>query len=139
MPEETPESWRQRAAEATQSVKELNAKLDEVERALNEAKGELAASERRRDIQRRLLETDPVDLETAVVLTEAAVAAMPAPDVAAAVADLRKRKPFLFRDERRPSAMGPAGHEPDRARAAALEARAAGDRRTLLEYLKLRK
>jgi hypothetical protein len=82
-----------------------------------------------------------VDIETARLHTEAAVAQMSAPDVAKAVADLKKRKPFLFRGKRAVSGMS-AGAKPapvDELSRIAEEARASGDKRALLKYLRARR
>jgi hypothetical protein len=116
-------------------------KVAELERQLATAREALDASERRRAIDLALVEADAVDLETARLLTEMAVAQMDEKDVALAVGDLRRRKPFLFRE--RPSlslgaAMGAAGEPASPADTARDEARS-GDRRALLKYLRARR
>jgi hypothetical protein len=85
-----------------------------------------------------------VDVEVARLLTQAAVEAMEQPDVAAAIDELRRRKPYLFRQRRRPeaSAMPARSHTAagaSRANDAAEAAAATGDRRDLLRYLRLRR
>ncbi len=118
----------------------LAAKLAETESLLAQAREALDASERKRQIERELLQESAIDLETASMLTEAAVAGMAKADVRAAIADLRKRKPFLFRaaPPRTSSVMG--GHSPaDPLADAAAAARDTGDRRALLKYLRLRR
>ncbi|MBX3382754.1 MAG: hypothetical protein KF864_04500 [Phycisphaeraceae bacterium] len=60
-----------------------------------------------------------------------------------AVAELRRRKPFLFTRPApppSPAAAAPSAHEDDqRLRDAATRARATGDRRDLLHYLRIRR
>jgi hypothetical protein len=102
----------------------LQSRIDDLERTLTEARASLDAVERRHAIDLALLEADAADLESARLLTEVAVAAMPARDIKAAVADLRARKPFLFRSD---------------ADSAADEAARTGDRRALLRYLRARR
>lgn len=139
-PATTPDiDWRLRAAQAEERLRELEDKLAGAERALGETRTALDAAERRRSIERELAGARAVDLETAVVLAEAALAAQDHPDIPRTVADLRRRKPFLFA-EGTPGAMGavpPAA--PGGARDAAAEARATGDRRALLRYLRLKR
>jgi hypothetical protein len=119
---------------------DLSAKLTETESLLARAREALDASERKRQIERELFAENALDVETAAMLTEAVVAGMDKADVRAAVADLRKRKPFLFRatTPRTSSVMG--GHaQSDPLADAAAAARDSGDRRALLKYLRLRR
>ncbi len=132
-------------------VAELEARVAELESELAGAREALDASERRGEIERRLTEAEAIDLETARLLTEAAVSAMEEPDVALAVEDLRRRKPFLFAGDRsggaRPrsaSALSPAREHGTNGSGEALreladEARSSGDRRALLQYLRQRR
>jgi hypothetical protein len=136
--------WRTRAAQAEDKLREVEGKLAASEASLTQSRHALDAAERRRTIERELLNADTVDLEAGTLLTEAAVAAMPKPDVPAAVADLRKRKPFLFRSggngTTRASAMSPAAAPTTiDLEDAASQARTAGDRHSLLRYLRLRR
>lgn len=143
--EELIEKARADEAEARCAVHE--SRIAELEAQLSAAREALDASERRRQIERALGESDTVDLETARLLTEAAVSQMDEPDVVIAVEELRRHKPFLFHAEAAPAAsrgiaMRPA-HEPGVADAAldglAEEARQSGDRRALLRYLRQRR
>ena len=98
--------------------------------------------ERQQKIDRLLAESEAIDLEAARLLTEAAVEEMEEPDVEAVVEDLRRHKPYLFR-QRGPVrlAMGArtrAGSQ-ERAEDAAREASMSGNRRDLLRYLRLRR
>ncbi len=126
--------WRRRAIAAEDRLAELEKQLDEARRSVGRA-------ELRSRIEREAQAMDAVDIETVTLLTQAALAGMDAPDVGAAMRDLKRRKAFLFRGAAHPSAMAPqgAGGE-DAALARALEeARASGDRRALLEYLRKRR
>ncbi len=127
-------------AEATAArLREVEAALAEARARLEQTREALDAAERRRVIERELARAEAIDLETATLLTEAAIAGMDKADVALAIADLRRRKPFLFRAPARSGAMGPRAGAPDALAAAATTARDSGDRRALLEYLRLRR
>lgn len=121
----------------------LAERIGALEAQLAQAHEALDASERQRTIDLALMEADAVDVETARLLTEIAVLEMEEPDVRLAVADLRERKPFLFRRSRRAgvSAMGigGAGGGGDELEAAAETALATGDRASLLAYLRMRR
>ncbi len=122
----------------------LSARVEALTLELAAAREALTGAERRREIDLALVESEAIDLETARLLTEAAVTAMEEPDVRLAVTDLRRRKPFLFRRERayrgapamraRTEDDGGAGLEE-----AAEAAMANGDRASLLAYLRMRR
>lgn len=122
---------------------ELALSLAEARKELDALKAALDAAERRRAIERALLEADAIDLETASLLTESAVAGAPAPGaaIAGAVADLKRRKPFLFaRRAPRSATMAPRGAPASDPLALSREhAAATGDRASLLRYLRLRR
>lgn len=123
-------------------VRVLEAELAELRGTVAQLRAALDGAERRRRIERELTDGRAVDLETATLLTEAALAGMPEPDVGAAVRDLRKRKPFLFQNggAARASAMsGSARGDDSGLGRAAEEARASGDRAALLKYLRMRR
>ena len=126
-------TWRRRALAA-------ESRLEQAEQELAGAHEAVDAAERRRETERLLAEHGALDLETALLLTEAAVAQMDEPDVAGAVEELRRRKPFLFSHASGASAMSQAseGVTGEIERAAA-EARESGDRRLLLRYLRLKR
>jgi hypothetical protein len=136
--------WRQRAIEAESKVLELEKQLGEAKASLEESQAALDSSERKRQIERELAESDAIDLEAASLLTEAAVEQMSKPDVAMAVADLRRRKPWLFRSGRQ-GGSGSMASAPDPATEQArlndglLKAARGGDRRALLRYLRSRR
>jgi hypothetical protein len=118
----------------------IQRELESTQALLSSAREALDASERRRTIERQLTEQGAIDLETASLLTEAAVAGLDAPDLARAVADLKRRKPFLFRSAPRRSAMAPEpGEGAPALESAAADARDSGDRGALLRYLRLRR
>lgn len=146
MPEPTstlPEPTLPASDPVADPVADLELRLRQTEELLAQAREALSASERKRQIDRELAAHGAADLETAALLTEAAVAGMEGADVAAAVADLKRRKPFLFETPRRPatSAMSgePAPGTPGSVEEAEALARQTGDRRALLRYLQLRR
>ena len=122
----------QRLAAAQEELTKLRAELDAARRQVD-------AAERRQRIDQLLVDADAVDLESARLLTEAAVERMDAPDLALAVDDLRRLKPFLFRRRDEQGAMSPRPRPTDPADEAAAHAAASGHRRDLLRYLRLRR
>lgn len=137
---------RARAEEAESRCRAQEERIAALEAELASTREALEASERRRQIDLALSDSDAVDVEVARLLTEAAVAQMDEPDVALAVEELRARKPFLFRGgaggvgARGPGLRpltetgGGGGLE-----GLAEEARQTGDRRALLRYLRQRR
>ncbi len=124
-------------------VAELEGKLREAEAALAQSREALDAAERRRGIEREVAREGAVDVETAALLTEAAVSGMAGKDVRAAVVELKRAKPFLFRAApaaARSAAMaGEAAEGPGTIDEAAELARTSGDRGVLLRYLRMRR
>lgn len=106
--------------------------------ALAACRAALDQAERRHEIELALLRADALDMETARVMTEALVAQMSEPDVARAVEDLRRRKPFLFRAKRPPAGMGAPGAVGSGVGGEA-NAAARGDRAALLRFLRARR
>jgi len=122
----------------------LHQRIEALEDSLGRAREALDASERRREIDLALVESDALDLETARLLTEMAVTQMDEPDVKSAVAELRRDKPFLFRAARSVAVptMGAGEHGAagrDALGDAAEAAMTSGDRASLLAYLRLRR
>ncbi|MFN0131220.1 MAG: hypothetical protein ACKVW3_01605 [Phycisphaerales bacterium] len=109
---------------------------------LAKTKDSLRVAELRRAIDRELYLAGAIDIASAAMLTEAAVSGLSAPDAAAAVRELRRRRPGLFRAPPAPGgasmgpASGPGDSDADRAKAAAS---ASGDRKALLQYLRARR
>jgi len=134
--------WKARALEAEEKLAACETRLVELEGELSSARESLAGVERRAEIERALSGASVVDLETAVMLTESAIAEMDTPDVAVAVRDLRARKPFLFgeRGGGVSSAMGArSASDEDPLGDLAASARGSGDRAELLRYLRARR
>lgn len=136
--------YRKRAQQAEQQLRELQSQHQRLQGQLELARQTIDAVERRQKIDQMLVESDAVDLEAARLLTELAVEQMDEPDVAAAVEELRQRKPYLFR--RRHSGGGgaslsprPRGNGSGTLDDAAEQASQSGDRRDLLRYLRLRR
>lgn len=135
---------RERAREAEARAVELSGRIDELERLVAQTREALDSVERRHRIDQALLEADAIDLESARLLTELALGQMDAPDEASAVAELRSRKPFLFRaraarSSSRAMSGRPRDAEGDGLLEAAEEAARSGDRRSLLRYLEARR
>lgn len=117
---------------------DLDLKLRQTEALLAEAKGALAASERRRQVDRELAGSGVIDQDAAAILLEPILAQTP--DIPAAIADLKRLRPYLFAAPPRPSATMAAATTPTAPLdQAAHTARATGDRRALLSYLRLRR
>jgi len=136
--------YRKRAQQAEQSLTELQQELQTKSQRVTELEQTIDDLERRSAIDQLLVEAEAIDLEAARLLTAAAVEQMDEPDVAEAVAELRRSKPFLFR--RNGSAATAMSARADGSRRAddaadhaAAEALATGDRTDLLRYLRLRR
>lgn len=135
--------YRKRAQSAEQQLTEMQAQLDETQQRYEQAEQMIDAMERRQRIDALLAEADAVDIDAARLLTEAAVRSMDEPDVAEAVNDLRRHKPFLFHPDSTSAnglALAPQIEGQDDPLAQAAErAQHSGDRRDLLRYLRLRR
>ena len=135
-------AWKRRAEQAEARVAELESEVSRLESALAEAEAASSGAELKRRIDRELASARAIDLETAALLTEAAVAGLDDPDVAAAVAELRRRKPFLFGRGFGATAMGAIGDgggADGELADLAEQAKTTGDKRALLRYLRLRR
>jgi len=138
--------YRKRAQAAEKAAADLRFELQQKADQLAERERTIAALERRQRIDELLLDARAIDLDSARLLTETAMADAAEPDPEAAVAELRRRKPFLFRAGRSASgALSPHtaldGQQSAAVSAerAAVEAHATGHRRDLLRYLRLRR
>lgn len=138
-------AMRERAVKSEEAAHASTARAKELEATLAQARAEAEAAQRGRAIDQELIEGGTVDLETTRLLAEAAVARMEQPDIVAAVRELRRRKPFLFRgvgigaptaarlsDEPAPRTNGSIDD-------ASEEARTSGDRMALLRYLRMKR
>jgi hypothetical protein len=130
------ETWEQRAMT-------LEQRLASAERDLAQSREELTRVERRRRIERELAQSEAIDLETASILVEGALGQISEGgrdgDVRGAVAELKKRKPFLFRGVNRPTAMSGRGSAVNPLESSAAQARASGDRGALMQYLRAKR
>lgn len=135
--------YRKRAQAAEQQIASIQQQLDQAQQRYEEAEQAIESLERRQRIDELLAEADTVDMEAARLLTEVAVQSMDEPDLAEAVDDLRRHKPYLFHREGRGVgglALAPRLEGVDDPLAQAAEqAQHSGDRRDLLRYLRLRR
>jgi hypothetical protein len=135
--------YRRRAQAAEAKARELEAKFAQTQRELEQARKQVEAVERRQRIDQLLVESDAIDLEAARLLTEAAVSLMDEADVEAAVRELRRKKPYLFRQRGSVSGGPMSARSRQGARRdlgdAAETAAMSGDRRDLLRYLRMRR
>ena len=125
------------ATSETVTTQELEGKLAAAEKSLPETREALNASERKREVERELAFQGAIDIQAASLLMEAT--ATTKSDIRAAIAELKRGKPYLFRTPPRASAMSGAVEEVPSLDKAAGEARASGDRRALLRYLRMRR
>lgn len=135
--------YRKRAQVAEQSLAALRGELDQAQQRCEQAEQTVSDLERRQRIDQLLSEADAIDVDAARLLTEVAVQGMDEPDVAEAVDDLRRHKPYLFHagiDEPGGLALAPQLDGVDDPLAQAAEqAQHSGNRRDLLRYLRLRR
>lgn len=135
--------YRKRAQSAEQQLTGLQAQLAEAQQRVEQAEQTIQSLERRQRIDALLAEADAMDVDAARLLTEAAVQSMEEPDVAEAVEDLRRHKPYLFHPDSSQAvglALAPEIEGLDDPLAQAAEqAQHSGDRRDLLRYLRLRR
>ena len=134
--------YRKRAQDAETRVSELASRLAEVEDVLDHTRDALESAERVRRIDAALISSGAVDLDAARLVTEATLSGDESVDIEAAVAELRRTKPFLFRT-RRPRTSTAMGGRPLQAGSgledAAREAARSGERGALLRYLRARR
>lgn len=133
--------YRKRAQTAEQQLCELRDQFTQLRPQLDDSQQTITSLERRQKIDALLSDSDAIDLEAARLLTEISVSQMDEPDVVSAVGELRRQKPYLFRQRRGTldSAMAPHVDPPQPEHLAAQRAASTGDRRDLLDYLRLRR
>ncbi len=137
--------YRKRAQAAEKILEDFKVELAEKDEALQKQRQTIADMQRQRLIDELLVDSEAFDLETTRLLTEMALSEMAEPDVEQAVAQLRKRKPFLFRSTARgATALSPKAENNQTSLArsmehAAAEAHSSGNRTALLRYLRLRR
>ncbi|QDU72804.1 hypothetical protein [Mucisphaera calidilacus] len=121
-------------------VLSLERERDALAERLSASEAAVGRLERRAALDALLADSEVVDLEAARLLTEAAVEQMDEADLAMAVEDLRRHRPYLFRCRGVDEGQGVMGEEPEGGPVeAARRARASGHRRDLLAYLRLRR
>jgi|GEM_PF-2462111 len=129
------------AADLEARMTTLASRVVELEEDLRAAKAALEGREREAALDEAASSSGARDPETVRVLLAEAMRGSPGESVEALLADLRDRKPALFRREGAPASalsarVGPAAPAGiDAARRAAAE----GDRASLLKYLRLRR
>jgi hypothetical protein len=136
--------YRKRAQAAEAAVEEVLKDLETKEAQLEEQRVALDDLQRRQAIDDLLGDEQAVDVETARVLTERVCAEMDEPDLSAAVAEVRRRKPFLFRTRALESGVlapqsGDLVDAHETLDEAAEQAQQTGRRQDLLRYLRLRR
>jgi len=135
--------YRKRAQAAEQQLAQLQDEVQNKANKLIELEQQVQHLEQTSRIDQLLVQSDAVDLDAARLLTAIAVDQMDQPDVDAAVAELRRTKPFLFRARTHTSSALSA--RPDTPTVhhdmedAADEASATGNRTDLLRYLRLKR
>jgi hypothetical protein len=143
-------NWRGRALEAEGKLSELEKALADLRSTLEQTRDALDASESRREIELAVSAAGAIDIETALMLVQAAMKGRAAEELGVVIEEVRRSKPFLFDDRRGAMAgvgagvgVGVMSTEPSRGgealAALAEEARASGDRRALLRYLQARR
>lgn len=120
------------------------ARIAALEAQLDKERRTVAHLKRRGEIEALLREAEAIDLETAATLVEADIAnEEPDGGAAQAVADLKRRKPFLFVAAAPPPSVASALRiAPSSTRSvehAATEAQVSGNRTDLMRYLRLRR
>lgn len=141
--------YRKRAQAAEKALENAKSNLAAREKTLLEQEQHIATLERRKQLDETLLQADAIDLEAARALANIAIEQMQQPDIAQAVAELRRTKPYLFRQQVQPgrrssgamSARDAAAESPAAAAItnAATDALESGKRIDLLRYLRLRR
>lgn len=120
---------------------ELHAQLAQAQAELAETRAALAAAERRNAIESELLRAGTIDLETSSILADRSLKDHSPASVARVVAEMKQRKPYLFRAGAGGSiSSASVNGDSDRPiNAIEHEARSSGDRRALLRYLRAKR
>lgn len=133
-------AWRDRATRAEKKAAALESQVKEFEESLTSIRAQLQDEQRARAIDAELHKAEPIDADTVRMLIEVSITDKANADVAKVVTDLKKRKPFLFREVPRRGAYGTFAEAGiDESRSLAEEARLTGDRNALLRYLRARR
>lgn len=140
--------YRKRAQAAEQQLHETQQRLQTLQSQLAEAQASASRLERRQRIDALLIDAGAIDLDAARTLAEHALGQSSggdggdnAPDPAAVIAEMQRRRPYLFRRATHAGngLMSPRLEDASPLEAAAERAAETGDRRDLLAYLRLRR
>lgn len=139
--------YRKRAQAAEKHLEELRTTLADREQKLVEAQKSLAQLQRQRQIDRALIEAGAMDVEMSRRLIDATLGESSEADINAAVDDLKRAQPYLFRQNNVSFGSGAMSAALDdsplpreaQMRRAATEALETGKRSDLLRYLRLRR
>jgi|GEM_PF-6343982 len=137
--------WRSRAISAENNLRQTREQLAALQSQIDEHKARIAATQRRADIETLARQAKAVDINVVAALVEHTLASQPDAEVSRVIADLKRTAPFLFASASiTSSSAAGAPIAPRDARAEALaqkadEARASGDKRALLSYLRARR
>lgn len=132
--------WRTRALSAEARAEQLSKEVESLRTELSQAKAAHAELQARHELEAELLKARAIDVDAALALVQRDMP--PGAKPQQAVADLRRRKPQLFRGVSSASgAMAPEPGDSGRSgiRAAAERALVSGDRRSVLSYLRARR
>ncbi len=155
-------TWRGRALQAEEARRALEDELSKIRGELERAKVEAESARRTREIESAVAAAGAIDVEIASLLADAALKREPDKPLSVIIAELKRRKPSVFRpagDAGAGSGIGGGGgggvgggggggamgaspreQPPDAALAGLLdEARRSGDRKALLRYLRARR
>ncbi len=132
--------YRKRAQTAERELEQLQQEQSRLQNDLQISRETIEYLERRQRVDQSLQQAEAIDLETARLLTEIAIADLDEPDIELAVEELKREKPFLFRRGTRSHNMSARPQAvPTEVSTAAEQAKATGHRRDLLHYLRLRR
>jgi hypothetical protein len=118
------EDWQKRAAEAESRLAELSTRVSELQQQLKVQADAHATVQNSRDLE----SAGAIDVEIVRTLVENLVRQTHFPTFADAIAELKRRKPFLFR------ALSPLLGSPQMESPA--PAACTGDRRSILDFLR---
>jgi len=139
--------YRKRAQAAEKQVEELKTTLAEREQRLAQAEKGLADAQQRERVDQALIEAGAMDLEIARPMARTAIEQSPDADARAAVDELKRAKPYLFRQNNATLGSGAMSAAVDGSSSprqiqlhhAASDALETGKRSDLLRYLRLRR
>lgn len=140
--------WRARALEAESQLAASESALTDARTKLSQVQADLAREKQARVVDRALAGAGVIDTEVASLMLDSMLASRPdaGTNIAPLIEELRTTKPFLFESSlpvrpAAPSVMSAAipATPADSLNDLAEQARATGDRRSLLRYLRARR